>query len=161
MATKEKKDQTIRNVWTIITQSSAIDRDTNSLSLFDVVEEINLQITGPLPENAAFPINTQLVSLWEREESGTDLELKVRVVLKDPKGENLMENEASLKLEPAHIRSRFRIQFQGMRITSPGVYKYALYSLEPAKTEGKDLLASVPIEVKITNKLIKSPLSPN
>lgn len=161
METKKqnKKTETIRNVWAIVAQSSSVDLDRNSLSLFDIVEEISFQIPGILPENAVFPINLQLVSLWERDEIGTDTELKVKTILKDPKNKILVGVEGLIKMKPQHKRFRYRNQFQGMPITGSGAYKYEILSLEPDKTGGKELLASAGIEVKIVNQPIKSPLS--
>ncbi|HTR18775.1 MAG TPA: hypothetical protein VMH91_02225 [Candidatus Paceibacterota bacterium] len=146
----------IKNSWAILALSSSIDRDKNSLSLFDILEEITIQLAGPVPEQFAFPVNMELISLWEREQVGENVELKFKFLLKDPNGKILSESEGVLKMEPQHKRSRFRAQFQGVPITGPGVYRFEIISLEPEKTEGKDLLASVPLEIKV---MIKSPIT--
>ena len=99
------------------------------------------------------------MSFWEREQVGEKLELKVKIVLRDPKGQVLGENEGVVRLESQHKRSRFRAVFQGLPVTGPGVYHYEVVSLEPQKTEGKELLNSVALEVKITGQPKKSPIT--
>ena len=62
-------------------------------------------------------------------------------------------------MEPQHKRSRFRAQFQGMPVTIPGRYTYEIVSLEPEKTESNEVVAKVPVEVKITAQPVKSPIT--
>lgn len=151
--------ESIKNVWVILAQSSAIDQNSNTLSLFDILEEIAFQTNGPVPKKMVIPINTQLVSLWERGDAVGKVEFKFKFILRDPKKQILSERESVLKMEEHHKRSRFRAQLQGMPITVPGMYRYEIVSLEPQKTGGKEFIASVSVEVKIDNQSIKSPFS--
>ncbi len=150
--------ESLTNLWTILAQSSSIDRDNNTLSLFDILEEITFQIVGPTPEKTVLPLNLQLVSLWERENSGKPESLRIKFVLRDPANNVLTENEGELRMEPHHKRSRFRAQFQGMPVTGPGRYRYEILSLEPKKTKGEELISTVSFEIKIVNQPVKSPL---
>ena len=151
---------TLQNAWTLVSLSSAIDRDNNTLSLFDVLEELTLQVTGTVPENAMIPVNHHLLSLWAREEIGEPVSLKFKVLLRDPAGKVLHENSAEVSLEGKHKRTRFRAQFNGFPVTTDGTYHYEIISLEPEKTDGKELVRSVPIDVRFVQQPVKSPLSP-
>lgn len=148
----------IKNNWTILAQSSAVDQTKNSLSIFDIVEEITIQIGGQLPDQFVFPVNMMLVSLWERDKMGESADLKLRIRLKDPKDEILFNNEASLHMDPHHKRSRLLVQLQGMPVRGEGTYLYEIVSMEPEKTGGKELVASVSVQVKI---LVQSPITVN
>ncbi len=147
----------MKNLWSIVAQSSSIDKDNNTLSIFDILEEITFQIQGPTPEQIVFPVNFQLISLWERESAGKPIEQKIKFVLKDPSGKTLSQNEGLLKMESHHKRTRFKAQFQGLPATGPGTYKYEIVSLETKKNE-EEVLSSTTFEVKIINQPVKSPL---
>ncbi|HQU07870.1 MAG: hypothetical protein B7X04_02255 [Parcubacteria group bacterium 21-54-25] len=160
MATEKAPQSTLKNLWTIATISSAIDKDNNTLSLFDILEELTLQVSGSMPERTVIPVNHHLLSLWEREETGTPLTLKFKVVLRDPIGNILHENQAEVVMQAPHKRARFRAQFNGFPVSVPGIYRYEIVSLEPEKT-GAEILGGVAIEVKVARQPIKSPYSPS
>ncbi len=151
--------ESIKNVWAILAQSSAIDKDNNTVSLFDIIEEVTFNVGGSVPEKVGFPFNYHLITLWEREKIGEKIELKFKMVLRDPKNQILGENEGLIKMESQHKRFRFRAQFQGMSVTGPGVYRYDIISLEPSKTDNKELITSVAFEIKIVLQPVKSPIT--
>jgi hypothetical protein len=66
----------IHHVWTVFCSSSAIDRDTNQVSLFDLIEQVTVQAVEPRAagERGVIPARFQVVTLWTRGEAG-DLEV--------------------------------------------------------------------------------------
>lgn len=75
----------IDHVWSILCGKSTTDRETNNLSLFEVIEQIN--VLGPLPEPAAkmaLPMPFELVSLWCRANPGEPEESTARIKLLAP-----------------------------------------------------------------------------
>ncbi len=160
MATPKTQKETLKNIWTIVSLSSAIDKDNNTVSLFDILEELTLQVSGNMPERTVIPINHHLMSLWEREETGTPFTLKFKIILRDPLGEILNENQAEVVMEAPHKRARFRAQFNGFPVSIPGTYHYEIVSLEPEKT-GEKVLGAVSIDVKVAHQAVKSPYSPS
>lgn len=160
MTAKKTQKEIIKNIWTIVSLSSAIDKDNNTVSLFDILEELTLQVSGNMPERTVIPINHHLMSLWERPEIGTPFTLRFKVILRDPLGEILHENQAEVVMEAPHKRARFRAQFNGFPVSIPGIYRYEIVSTEPEKT-GEEILGAVSIEVKVAHQAIKSPYSPS
>ncbi len=152
--------ETLQNAWAIVSLSSSIDRDNNTVSLFDILEELTLQVSGAVPDNSVIPVNHHMVSMWVREETGTPLSLKFKVLLRDPSGKILHENKAEVALQAEHKRARFRAQFNGFPVTSEGTYHYEIISLEPEKTFGKEIVNTVAISVRFVHQAVKSPLSP-
>lgn len=152
------KKETFKNIWTIVALSSAIDKDNNTLSLFDILEELTLQISGNIPEQTVIPVNHHLMCLWEREETGTPFTLKFNVLLRDPLGKVIHENSAEVVMEAPHKRARFRAQFNGFPVSVPGTYRYEIVNLDPEKD--KEVIGAVSIEVKVAQQAIKSPYSP-
>ena len=153
------KKETFKNIWTIVSLSSAIDKDNNTLSLFDILEELTLQVSGNIPEQTVIPVNHHLMCLWEREETGTPFTLIFNVLLRDPLGKVLHENKAEVVMESQHKRARFRAQFNGFPVSVPGTYRYEIVSSDSEKN-GKEIIGAVSIEVKVAQQAIKSPYSP-
>lgn len=148
MPAKKSKNR-ISNRWAIIAQSSALDKDSNLLSIFDIVEVLTFNMAGEIPENLAFPVKLELISLWEREEIGKPMDLKVKFVLKDPDGKTLNEGEGLIEMAKHHKRNRFRARFLGLPVTKSGIYTYEIISLEPEKTYGVELVSSTSFEVQL------------
>ena len=79
------------HVWSTVCSKAILDRETNNISLIEVLEEI--QFGPPPPDNdlgqegyVMLPIPMTLVTLWERE-SGSDSEtFAVRIKFVDPTG---------------------------------------------------------------------------
>ena len=70
------------------------------------------------------------------------------------------EGEGAIKMEPTHKRFRLRAQFQGFPVTVPGTYRYEIISAQPEKTDGKELLATASMDVKIAYQAVISPIQP-
>jgi hypothetical protein len=145
----KKNKNALINRWAILAQSSAVDRDNNLLSIFDIVETLTLGVAGNLPDNAVLPVKLELISLWERESDGSPLTCKIKFVFKDPDGKILNEGTGVLELASQHKRNRFRTRFNGVPVTKTGIYTYEILSLEPEKTNGLEFITSVPVEIKI------------
>lgn len=152
--------ETLKNIWTLVSISSSIDRDNNTLSLFDILEELTVQVSGTMPEQAVVPVNHTLMSVWSREDTSKPMSLKFKILLRDSHGKILHENEAEIKLAEGNKNARFRAQLNGFPVTSEGQYRYEVISLEPEKTGGKELVNTVNIEVHFAQQAVKSPLSP-
>jgi hypothetical protein len=59
----------IDHVWTILCSRAVIDRDTNNMSLLEVIEQLTLGDASPPVEGEGLaPIQLELVTLWTRRE---------------------------------------------------------------------------------------------
>jgi hypothetical protein len=58
----------IQHAWTIMGRGIAVDRETNNLSIFDIVEQMGV-LAGPEPR--ATPSYFHVVTLWYREDPET------------------------------------------------------------------------------------------
>ena len=57
----------MQHIWSILCQNSTIDGDTNSLSIFNCFEQLNVDIDKskmPQDKKVVLPIGFDLVSLW-------------------------------------------------------------------------------------------------
>jgi len=98
-------------LWALACQRVIVDQQTNTASYIDVIEEMNT------PE---FPVDAPpffLGTLWEREDDGESLEMRIRV--KVPGGETV----ASFTPDPAPmelLRYRFNILIEGLKVQQEG-----------------------------------------
>ena len=119
-------------LWAILCERNIIDKDTNNLSLFNVIEEFTISaeppqdvpLDAPLPD---FPFQFWLVSLWVRAEinSPESGDVRLRVLL--PNGNEAENNEFQLDLHE-FIRTRHRIRFNGLPQPTEGEYLFVFES---------------------------------
>lgn len=151
----------IEHVWSVLCQSSAIDYETNELSLFKVVEEIGIQIEVKDEEGkkelekldsegAVFPIALQLVSVWQQAEKlSEDSEVfKVRIDVIDPKGKKNGTFDYEFKIPASKIRMRNRVNFNSLKVTTSGRYVLKISLLNPKSQEFENV-GNVPLDVTV------------
>ncbi len=109
----------IKHIWTILCSNSSIDQNTNNVSLFNVIEQVELQAFDKKKINEkqekGIPLNCELISLWNRKDNAKKgYEEKVEFV--DPAGAILNTIETPLKI-PDNIQS-FRMTFRNYGVKS-------------------------------------------
>ncbi|MEX2405157.1 MAG: hypothetical protein WD579_00980, partial [Candidatus Paceibacterota bacterium] len=81
----------VKHVWSILSKTSAIDYQSNDLTIIQVIDELTAQI----PEgegNISINFPMQLTSLWKRVDTDdikTDAQCDVRVDFIDPTGKKM------------------------------------------------------------------------
>jgi hypothetical protein len=93
----------IDHVWTVVCSRSATDRESNNLSLFDVLEQINL--LGPLPDpgaRVALPLQYEVISLWTRANPDDAEESTSRIRLMSPNGTEAFRRDFAVSLTVPH-----------------------------------------------------------
>ncbi len=81
----------IRHVWSVLCTKSSIDSDTNNISLFEILEQIQVS-QFPEPAGDAItvvPMPVELVSLWTREPVGEPQQGECRLTMYSPRGKSL------------------------------------------------------------------------
>jgi hypothetical protein len=142
----------IEHVWSVLCSRAILDRDTNSVSLIDIVEEITIQ--GPvLPSEeggtSAFTITMALVSLWRRDPEDQPTKGQARVLLFAPNGEPLKEFSVySIDLsEKLRMRAFGNIPVFPFR--GPGSYHFSIQLQDEREEEWKEV-ASIPLRLIVT-----------
>ncbi|MEO0334786.1 MAG: hypothetical protein AAF202_00215, partial [Pseudomonadota bacterium] len=101
----------------ILAKGSAVDRDSHSLSVFEMIEQMQIQ-APQFPVNV--PVHAVLVFRRQNEEKGT-ISDSWQMSLKAPDGKTLMSQVLEVKMEDKHRRQRLRVNFP-MQILSDGTY---------------------------------------
>lgn len=137
----------IQNIWSVLCESSASDKETGKVSLFNILESVSiLPADGILPEGEiTIPMACQIVSLWTRSDSEQPAVGKMRLMFCNPKDscEKRIELEIDLSTVVFH---HTRINMQGIKLNGPGIYKF-LIELQLSPDESWVPVASIPLMV--------------
>ena len=143
----------MRISWAFLCQSSAIDIDTNTVSLFNIIEEISVSSDPPVVdegEEDSLPMalgSCELVIASARTEPSVPERLPIRVLLEFPTERPPTPMiEAEVNLQSAQ-RNRFRLRLPGIPIGGHGMYRFVIEAQEPEDEEWHQLY-EVPIGVE-------------
>ena len=156
-------NQMARHIWSVLCNRASIDSTTNTLSLFEVLEEVQAKVSIPSgsapPTDLTIPLTVTLASLWERSEmdvAETSESFEVR--LKDPNGKELARNEQVFSLDGAKKRMRILLTTQ-LNVRMSGRFEFRV--MERSKAGKWREVASLPLDVSINVEEIKSPPKPS
>ena len=124
-------------IWAILCERVAIDRETNNLSLFNVIEEVAVPAQPPLSLSEAIPkgvISTtfELVVLWVR----SDLDVperglgRIRIQIPEVSEEITQEHEVDLS---QFLRLRSRLRLPGLPAGGEGIYRFIIEGKPPGE----------------------------
>jgi len=149
----------MKNIWSIICEKSSIDAQTNLLSLFNCIEEIQLTIDKdkmPKSDKLVIPFNLQLISFWTIEDGTKDNSVEIKIDLIDPKGKVLNEFPVTLKAKKGEKRLRSITNIQGVQITEGGRYCYRILQKKGAKFE---VASETPLDINLSFKILDNNLA--
>jgi hypothetical protein len=144
----------IKNIWTIVCKNSSVDKNSNSLSIFNILEEIQLTKNPnvPVPKEGimpAAPLAYEIITLWSREtKSDNELTANMQTELLDPTNKVLQSNVSEIKFEKDKSRLRIIVKALGLPITTGGTYHFRV-SLKKAADKEYKYVSQVSLEVKI------------
>lgn len=142
-----------RLVWSVLCRRATIDKDTNSVSLMEVTEQLNVKATSFSSEgpNRETPLllawEFDLVSLWMRSDPEEPERTTERVVFVGPDGRALGEPVVTEVDLESHQRMRSRLRMNGLPLSGTG---YHFFVIEQPGDQGEWLeVARVPLDVRI------------
>lgn len=111
----------IHHVWSVVCQSASFDAQTNSVSLFNTLE--NLLVFGAPSKERPFILSCEIVSLWARENADIPCSGQMQVSLKLPENEtpHTVSLEIDLSKTPFH---RTRITIGAIPMTTTGRFEF-------------------------------------
>ena len=163
----QKDEEMINHVWSVACKESVIDRDTNLVSIFNVVEELNIhkisdvdkipeQIDQNRPEQGqpetTISLGFEIISLWVRSQVEVPGRGIARVYFISPDGKELNHLEMNIDLT-THERLRTRARFiMNMGALQSGIHHIKVkFKLQEAKSFRE--VAVIPIKVNFVDKL--------
>src|SRR5262245_33165530 len=125
-----------RHVWTVLCNSSAIDIESNSVSLHEIIEQLVVAGDAPRDQTIGIPSPIDLVTLWSR----TNLDVpeegcRGRFRYMAPDGRQLIAGEYEILTGGQFRRSRNRSHIPTVVVHGPGLYEYIVEYITPATEE--------------------------
>ncbi len=154
-----KKINNIKHAWSVICQSSIVDKDSNNISLQNVIEQVQVNVStegakafrsknpnfgNKLPIN--FPV--QIVSLWRNLDTSIVPEAVIGVEFFDNQGELMQKAEFPFAFEEGKVRIRTIVNIPGVNIVGGGMYLFKIKIKESEQGSFSDV-AEIPFEVVI------------
>ncbi len=139
----------IRHLWSILCLRSSVDRSTNNISLFEVIEQIAIPTPqeGHNPGQFTIQFPCQLVTVFTREPIHDPILGHYRISYLSPEGRVLFENEGPINLQNS-IRHRQTANIPGLPVTNEGMYTF---QIEYRTAEEAEWNAHVlPLELRFT-----------
>lgn len=157
---KKTTPRSFRHLWSVLCRSASVDKESNSLSLFNVLEEITINKAEDLKrgketigaEEQAFiiPIEFVIVTFLERlddkDQGSMTKEAQVEIV--DPSSRSILKREFEINFRQGFKRLRHLFKMNGLKITTAGTYKFYI-SIRESKEPPFELVAEIPVDVKI------------
>jgi hypothetical protein len=109
----------------ILANSSSIDHERNTLSVWDFMEDVEVR-TNTL--GIVFPIHAILVLKRDRNEVG-ELPFNGKIEIMDPTGKEIVTHELSAKMDPKHRRLRVKMNL-GVPVSKSGFYTFRISGLD-------------------------------
>ena len=117
----------------ILAKGSSVDRDTHSMSVFEMIEQMQIQ-APKFPVNV--PVHAVIVYRRDKGETGVLIE-PWRLNVFDPQEKVLLSQNLEVKMEAEHSRQRVRINFP-IQIQIDGEYKIRVSNVNDA-TQAREI----------------------
>jgi hypothetical protein len=135
----------IEHVWTVLCARSVIDQETNNISLFEVLEQLNLQMSPPSADAFTVPMSFEVVTLWSRGSDGQPARGRARVVTIGVSGSRREAQPYDIDLTTFQ-RIRNRTRFMGFEVQRAGRMEFGI-ELQGEDAEPWRRVATVPLVI--------------
>ena len=147
-------------LWSIVCSSTIVDKDTNGISLINIIERLKITIKASVDiekkkEKLGWyttPINLRVASHFYRKEQETDLSFNFQLLVVDPDNKVLgSKAEGSLAFPKKLINLRMIAALNGLPVTKSGTYYIVVRMKDVGETDYIEI-RRIPIEIDITIK---------
>lgn len=141
------------HIWSVLCHKGCLDKYSNSISLFDVMEQVDLLEPIPAPPDgntiSTFKIQLHLVSLWVRSDLIKPERTLCRVRIITPDGKTIRGSQPEIDLIE-HRRTRSFIIMDAFPFTVEGVYRFIVEQSPYRKRKFQwTEVARIPFEVRL------------
>ena len=133
----------MRHVWTVLCSSMVTDRDTNAVSLLNIIESLVIHDT-PRDEGRV-PVRMTVATLWMRDDPDEGEKGFQRLRLVAPTGEVLGQWEIDIDLSD-FLRVRHKFEVRGFPASATGIYTFRVEKRESKQQRWKQV-AEAPLQV--------------
>ena len=133
-----------RHVWTILCTKASIDSRSNNISLFEVVDQLNV-VGPPQDERVEIPARFDLVTQWTRSDPEEPERVTGRISLRLPNGDMVGGSEFEINLSES-LRHRNVISISSLPIHGPGDYRFVI-DYRPASGGDWEATYQLPLQI--------------
>lgn len=141
-----------KHVWSVICQSSLVDKQNNSISLLGCIENIEIVVdkSKNVGNKIVFPIQFDIINYWTIDDSTKKNSFTMRIEMIKPNGESAFQKEQNIFTEIGWSRVRNIAKFSGLElgINDNGRYVFKISQKENRKDDFV-VIASLPVDIKI------------
>jgi len=144
----------MKHIWSILCKRSVIDNETNLVSLFDSLEQLDITVDKNklgAEKKITIPIDFEIVSFWVDNNTNKDREFEIRINLFDPNNKKLSTLSGRHKMKKGIKRLRNRAKIKGLILTTEGRYLFKVKIKEGNKYKK---VAEIPLDIDIKYKLL-------
>lgn len=152
------KNSKINHEWSVLCSSAVLDKDTNNLSLINLIEQISLDVElkeeNQWDENKgdAFPLNMVIVSRLRKVVDDQDLvKGNIKVDFISPNKETISSFEQGFELGQGIDNMRMRFGIGGLVLKTSGIY-YFVVNLSEGEGNKYKKVYSLPLKVTLNIK---------
>lgn len=113
----------IKHCFSLICGHAVVDERTQLLSVFDIIEQIN--VNAEPSQTVRIPMRFDLVSVLMRGDTNNPEKGMSRISLCKPKGNQDTIREVDIELNDSTF-FRSILSFSGIELTGPGLYKFLI-----------------------------------
>jgi hypothetical protein len=104
----------------ILARDSSIDRDKNTMSIFDMIEELQVQVQAGV---ASIQLGVQAIAVLARQAETGAIRAFFTLKVLSPKGDVISQENIPAVFAENHKRLRLRMNM-GFTVTEPGTYTF-------------------------------------
>lgn len=135
----------LEHIWTVLCSKSLVDQETQNITLFEVLEQVNVPKEFFSSKKEVVLPNFEVVSLWGRANVDKAIKGKARLTLQTPSGKSLNQHEYAIDLS-THQRTRTRAKVNSLIVNEPGRYQF---SIERFENQRWKVVGRVPLLIQV------------
>jgi hypothetical protein len=136
----------IEHVWTVVCSRAVVDRESNIISLHDIIEQLNIE-GEPVPDGM-IPLRLEVATLWTRSNFDVPERGRARLVFLSPT--RMIGNPPEVEVDLSNVkRHRTMWRFQGLPASESGRHIFRVEFQDEGETEWRQV-AAVPLEIIFT-----------
>ena len=163
---KKTTPHSFKHLWSVLCRVASVDKESNSLSLFNVIDEITINKAENLEkeektismekEAIIVPIEFVIVTFLERLDGRNQESMmkEAQIEIIDPASHSLLKREFEINFPQGPKRMRHLLKMNGLKITTAGTYKFCI-GMRESKEYPFELVAEIPVDVKIRSLPLK------
>jgi hypothetical protein len=143
------------HVWSVLCRRSVVDSETNNLSLYDVLEQLAIELKPSqpgleAPKNFNIPMEFEVTSLWTKGDERPVL-ADIQIEQVSPSGKVISTINQKIAIPQGNKRLRTRNKVVGLNVESAGNYVFRVSVKEEDSKEFR-VVSEIPlaIETKIS-----------